>query len=516
MPKIITVRHLLDKLEVHNVKLISGKDGIDKQIAYINIQEFALKSERIKENGVLLTTFKSFLEPANIIEHLNWLKNREISAVGVHTVFIKEIPQEVINFSNVNNFPMFVIPEEISYQQIMQVYNELLMIDANDVRIKMEQVNIKMLRAAALDKDAQYIVSTMGKQLGLSVLNIDKTFNVKSFQLNTNFSISKLQRIAKEIMEQKETLNREISNYKFEDNYFKLFPIIDNKSFYGFLVICVEKELSLSDWSIINYGKTALLLDAVKRSSIEKYVKNRDMKIIESVLKPSKPEQMDFHDLSPHLKEANYLYLIESDDLVVLNNVYEDIYLIINKIDPASLLWIYDNQIICIVRYEISTDFLNKLDKRYENIFFGISEKSRNINVDSIQEKYEQAKIGIRVGEKRKNMVNQWKDLGLDKFLIALGQRNILQSSIYNLLEPLINHDETFDSELVNTLTVYLNNYFSLKRSAEELFVHKNTIKYRIAKIKELYKGVNFEDPETYLLFEIALRLYEMESKRSE
>ncbi|TCP25623.1 hypothetical protein EV207_12153 [Scopulibacillus darangshiensis] len=36
-----------------------------------------------------MTTFTSFLESGNIIEHLLWLSSKEIRAIGIHTVFIK-------------------------------------------------------------------------------------------------------------------------------------------------------------------------------------------------------------------------------------------------------------------------------------------------------------------------------------------------------------------------------------------------------------------------------------------
>ncbi|WP_390357599.1 PucR family transcriptional regulator [Virgibacillus halophilus] len=514
MSKIITVRHLLKKIERYGVKLISGEAGIDNPVDYINIQEFALKSERIKENGILLTTFKSLLESNDIISHLRWLKKQKINAIGIHTVFVKHVPQRIIDFSNENDFPIFLIPEEVSYQEIMQDYNELLMMDANNERLKAEQVNINMLEAVALDKDAQFIVSAMGKQLKLPVLYVSKSFAVECFKYNTDLGTSHLQQIAGEVMEQLETLNEDVLRYQFGNHTFKLFPIVDSKNFHGILLIGLEKEFNVTDWSIINYGKTALLLEAVKKRSVEKYVKNRDMKIIESMLKTPRQEKANFEDLSSYLKDANYLYLIESDDLMTLNNIFDEFHINITKLEPASLLWIYENQVICLIDAKIPTNILNKIFNQ-RDIYCGVSEKSKNNSINSIQEKYEQARIGIEIGRQKRNLINSWDELGFDKFLFTLKKSNVLKNSIQALLAPLITHDETFGSVLIKTLHVYLNNYFSLKKSAETLFVHKNTIKYRIAKIKTLYPGVNFEDTETYLLFEIALRLYETEYKKT-
>ncbi|TCP25624.1 hypothetical protein EV207_12154 [Scopulibacillus darangshiensis] len=44
----ITVQRLLENLKPYDVQLISDQGGADKPLEYINIQEFALRSERIK------------------------------------------------------------------------------------------------------------------------------------------------------------------------------------------------------------------------------------------------------------------------------------------------------------------------------------------------------------------------------------------------------------------------------------------------------------------------------------
>ncbi|TCP25605.1 purine catabolism regulatory family protein [Scopulibacillus darangshiensis] len=514
----ITVNRLLENLNPYDVRLISGQGGVDKPLEYINIQEFALRSERIKKNGVILTTFTSFLESGNIIEHLQWLSSKEIRAIGIHTVFIKDIPEEVIHFSNANDFPIFLLPEDMSYQQIMQIYSELLMEDANTVRLELEQRNISMLRAVALDKDSQYIISIMGKHLNLPIIHLDKSLNMKSYWSASYFSKTDIQDVVdKLLLEQKDAMCEEITiDYKpltgNGGHYsFKSLPIMDSKSSYGALVIGMENDFSLSDWSVINYGKTALLLDSVKRNSVEKYLKNKDMKIIESILEPPKKEAINFHDLSAHFKQPCHIYLIATDNSVALNRAFEALYNHVEKWEPDALIWIYDNQIICFLKSKSLSDILTDSSETFKDVYCGVSEKSESANADSIQEKYEQAKLGLEIGKARKTMINEWDSLGYDKCLFTLSQKNILQRSAKSLLAPLIEHDKTFDSELIATLAVYLNTYFSLKKSAEQLFVHKNTVKYRISKIKELYKGVNFEDPETYLLFSSTLRLYEIE-----
>ncbi|WP_198029974.1 helix-turn-helix domain-containing protein [Oceanobacillus manasiensis] len=159
-------------------------------------------------------------------------------------------------------------------------------------------------------------------------------------------------------------------------------------------------------------------------------------------------------------------------------------------------------------------NLLNNISNRFEDILIGISEKTDRTTQEGIREKYEQAQFGLKVGRYKGQKINEWKDLGYDKYLYAVQQNEILQTSALDFLKPLIEHDEKFNSELILTLSVYLDNFFSLKKSAEELFIHKNTVKYRIDKIKELYKDRNLEEPESYLLFSSSLKLYMILEKK--
>jgi DNA-binding PucR family transcriptional regulator len=54
------------------------------------------------------------------------------------------------------------------------------------------------------------------------------------------------------------------------------------------------------------------------------------------------------------------------------------------------------------------------------------------------------------------------------------------------LLAPLVDYDALHGSDLVGTAASFLNSCGSWQRSAEELHVHVNTLRYRIARIEQL------------------------------
>ena len=84
---------------------------------------------------------------------------------------------------------------------------------------------------------------------------------------------------------------------------------------------------------------------------------------------------------------------------------------------------------------------------------------------------------------------------------------------IEGTLEPLIAYDAERQSDLVATLKAYVEAGFNLTRSAEILYVHPNTVVYRLRRIKEL-SGRDPHDAQDLLLLVLGLKLLDLTSTR--
>ena len=70
-------------------------------------------------------------------------------------------------------------------------------------------------------------------------------------------------------------------------------------------------------------------------------------------------------------------------------------------------------------------------------------------------------------------------------------------------LKPLLEYDRTHKSDHVDTLESYLKHNGSIQAVSEEMFTHRNTVIYRMNKIKELL-GTDLEQTEERLPYQIA------------
>ena len=72
------------------------------------------------------------------------------------------------------------------------------------------------------------------------------------------------------------------------------------------------------------------------------------------------------------------------------------------------------------------------------------------------------------------------------------------------LVEPLVLHDRKRRSDLVRTLRVYFASGANASEAADRLYLHRNSMLYRLARIAEL-TGLDLKDPRARLALELGI-----------
>jgi DNA-binding PucR family transcriptional regulator len=79
------------------------------------------------------------------------------------------------------------------------------------------------------------------------------------------------------------------------------------------------------------------------------------------------------------------------------------------------------------------------------------------------------------------------------------------------LVRPLVEHDRARRSDLVRTLRAYFASGANASEAADRLFLHRNSMLYRLERIQKL-TGLDLKDPDASL----ALRLGLLELEKGE
>lgn len=101
--------------------------------------------------------------------------------------------------------------------------------------------------------------------------------------------------------------------------------------------------------------------------------------------------------------------------------------------------------------------------------------------------------------------VTAFGDLGLWRILVDSGEPRKLREVVDDWIGDLIDHDKVHGSELVKTLSIYLDKSCATEAAAAELFVHRNTLRYRLAKVSQI-SGRDLSDPDVRFQLQLACR----------
>jgi hypothetical protein len=101
----------------------------------------------------------------------------------------------------------------------------------------------------------------------------------------------------------------------------------------------------------------------------------------------------------------------------------------------------------------------------------------------------------------------RYTDMGADRLLVLLYRhhRDELEAFVEDTLGPLLRHDERSATPLLPTLRAFVEHGGRLRETAEAIFVHRNTLAYRLDRAAEIL-GADLKDPCARLAIELALR----------
>ncbi|MDO4556173.1 MAG: PucR family transcriptional regulator ligand-binding domain-containing protein [Lachnospiraceae bacterium] len=130
--------------------------------------------------------------------------------------------------------------------------------------------------------------------------------------------------------------------------------------------------------------------------------------------------------------------------------------------------------------------YIDKLS-HFKNIAsIGISDTDNKLKdaAKAIKQSLTAAEIGLRNSENES--IVKYHDLGIIRLLMLLSGQLELEEFSNNIIGALMDYDKTTNSQIYNTMYTFHKNGYHYKNTAKALFVHENTVRYRIDKAKEI------------------------------
>lgn len=371
----VMLRDLVKQVEHIEMKLVAGKGGYSNPVEWVHMVDTAEIAEFLVGGEVAFTTGVGIREDMSLLHLIESVYKNKASAIVINVgPYVPEITQDVIDFGNEHDFPVFEVPWHVHMAEIMRMF------------------------CFTITKSEQ-----------------------KAMELSAAFRYA----IAMPLQEELYVSTLMQKGYFAEWDY----------------ITCI---LEICD-----------RLPGEKGNTFYAPVSNERLAIF--------------------LKKAARILTAEKHDAAVF--FYNDrIAVVFSDITEEKAVYFME---------KVKSEILNLL-KTTEALFMSVGSVSHNIR--SVYKSYHIAKkiIDLSKIEYMEKEIRTYSSLGMLSLLFHIEEPEVLDEYYNKTIKPLADYDAHNDSNLLEVLECYVKNNGSVQDTAEELFVHRNTINYKMKKIESL------------------------------
>lgn len=291
-----------------------------------------------------------------------------------------------------------------------------------------------------------------------------------------------------------------------------------------------EKALSFcneNDFPLLTVPWDVVLADMIKDLSIRIFLQGSTDEQISSALiaaiEQPEAEERYIHTLLPHfdLDGTFQVVLLHQPDLDKMDTVERKrigyrIQLYLSNITHNGHFFYYDSLFVLIINAvpmkdveDIVSRFQANLQKRMPHHNFTVGIGSQMTHIRHLATAYTRAKAALAMALDTRASVLYFDRMGIYRLLYTNPDRHLLADFCETQLAPVLEYDRKHDAGYVQTLELYLNCGGSIQAVADAMYIHRNTILYRMNNIRRLL-GSSLETQEERLPYQIACLIRHM------
>lgn len=539
----ISVKEALNNNLLADTIVVAGERGLDRIITRVNIMEVPDIVNWVKEGELLLTTVYSIRDDLKAQERLiPELDRRNLAAVGIKPGrYIKDIPDVMIDAANRLNFPLLKLPLEVSFPDIMlPLLDEIFNRQAAFFK-RMDDAHRRLMEIVLTGGNLGDISTALSKSVSNPVLIKDDVFDTfaksQNFEdeLFSDFKLTEHKRGIKPI----KTVGRfEYCTCNINNNRINriVLPIISDGKIYGRIFIYEETSpLKGLDYSVLERGATIAAFYMLKERSVLEVETRHKNEFVDDLLSQDYSQKRSAIERGPLFgynsnkhyavmaMEINFQkHLKPKSEDIEITRIRNQIIRILDNImlesQKKAIMGVKsENMIILLPIDNEIKDKKNKLCQIGEKIVNRIMQDIQDItvlmgigrvyeNLEDLSKSYQDAKKAIAIGPNiTDKKVVHFDDLGIYRLLYQQIEHEELIRFYKQFIDPLETYDNKRGTELVKTLETYFECNGNFKKISKKLFVHYNTVLYRLNKIQKIV-DINLDNPHDRLNMEMALR----------
>lgn len=544
-----TLQNLLDSHIIPGIRVVTGEHNLNQIISNVNIIDNPDSFEWFTAGDFLLTTGYVFLNsPESQLRLIEELSELNCSGLGIKIKrYWEAIPEVIIAAAKLRNFPVFEIPYTFSLANVSNLINDQVRQRESSELEKYKTINDAFLRCSLEGGDLFQIATIASQMIQNPVILLDSNFHLLSYYdlpenpypLEDYLRFKERERVFPRIFTDTFPTSTEAFSLSIKREYVKgdltiitrIIPIAHSHIIYGYVVVWrTGPKLNSIDYVALESAAQTAALERIKtRQMIESQNKQRDDfyddliqgRIISNNALKSMAKVYGLNPNNAHLIVVFQAVGASEDLLRDMATDIDDVLIIKNR--TARL----------VIRNETVFMFLplNADELQLSDVSPIIRELILNMHV-AIQRRIPKQSIVIGVSNVCDDLaeIPRSVNIALDViqisaklqltppvyFFVDLISYHLIDSSVSEdlmvqyfkqTLGELHDYDYKHHSDLLNTLNQYFLSLGNVSLTAKRLFIHRNTIIYRLEKIKEILQ-TDLRDAEKNFNYQMGLKMY--------
>ncbi|MFD1706952.1 PucR family transcriptional regulator [Siminovitchia sediminis] len=541
----ISIQKALQLPIMKKTKLVAGHKGINNSIKWVTIVEVLEDIGRLQPGEFLITTGFGLSENEEQLEVFHQLlKSKLLSGIAIYTSFyMKEIPSSFIELANENDLPLIEIPTDINFSEITKAMLEQIVNNQMHLLEQSENTHRELTNLILNDQSLTKVTERLAQLTDANIIVYNQFYEIiytnHDFHQNGDITVNKTMvrtddhqlDISNHLLT---SLKRESKvNFTFAQHVSTVYPIIAKKSCYGWIVMTkpVEHWQELDDITL-EQAAPIYAMEFLKKQAIEETQLRIQSNFLEDIFNKNyindriimdQALKLDY-DLSLNQSVFHLTFKHPKDiDVNLIDRLYQLTCKILEQNNKQYLIQTKLSSVIFLTnvpgetsdeKYKHCTNLAKDLLKNWTYYFpkvdliIGIGKHYDR--VDDLGKSAREAHYAVKLSELiSNNSIVHYNDLGMYDLLLDMDRAGIDLTSVYKQHISGILSKNNKELDLIETLDSYFRNNQSIQQAAEELYIHRHTLRYRLNQI-ESRTGLNIKSTEDLLKLQLAVMAFKL------
>jgi len=530
----LTVGNVISRDLFNSAQVIAGAGGLDRHVKWSHILEITEFESLINGGELILTTGAVFeLSISTQIQYMKLLIENGAAAICIEVgKNFADISPEIVAIANENDFPVIIFKEIVKFVDITQDLHTFIINQHHEMLSQLDGLSRKFGALSLTHNGILKILQELHQYFQSNTFFINDDPKPYYYPLEGK----ELDLLIREKIESTPSENLEQGVFVIGEDSFALMPVRGLGQIWGYLCMHVTEPVSEDFiFIILDRASLAIMQILLRNRTIDERQQNMEGKFVRKLLNGQGYEPNDIKNYFPTpSRNMHYrIFIIQLDFIETdfMDEEWDEVKLqrsmLIRSLFKRNgffpAISIKKNEIAVVASF-IATEDLKRETERFSQVtkdiikikdnsfiegsksLFGISTVYKEPK--DIKKGYEEANTVLQMHDAIALNSNFYEEIGVYKILQPLLNAGYLERLVIDYLAPLIDYDEKMQSNLLETLTVYLEQMGSKKETAERLFIVRQTLYHRIEKIEQLL-GADFMNPQNRIALEIAIKAYE-------